>query len=211
MPTALSTPVVPPARRWARKPRSEPLQRSSASPSAATPATPSRTRAGARRPPECNQGADERKAQAAVIERRRSAGERGVEQLAAAVEEAPGVAAGCAMTQRQLALPDAEPRADRIDRHPHLAAEPRREREAGSRARLRRARAGPKAVRWRKPLRARMSARAARFARPKPPPCRSANAATVRSASRRRAARGRRRDRHRRAAASRVAPLARRA
>ena len=36
MPTSLRTPVVRPLRRWARKPRSGPLHRSSARPSAAT-------------------------------------------------------------------------------------------------------------------------------------------------------------------------------
>ena len=48
----------------------------------------------------------------------------------AAVHEAARVAAGRAVRERQLDLRDAQPGADGVDRHPHLAAEAGREREA---------------------------------------------------------------------------------
>src|SRR4051812_19668597 len=46
------------------------------------------------------------------------------------MEEATRVAPGGAMAERQLLLAHLEARANRVDRHPHLAAEPRSEREA---------------------------------------------------------------------------------
>ena len=47
------------------------------------------------------------------------------------MQEAAEVASCRPVAQRQLALFDPEARADRVDRHSHLAAEARREREAG--------------------------------------------------------------------------------
>ncbi len=76
MPTSFSTPVVRPAPRWARKPRSGPLQRSSARPSSgdrgdAEPDAPGRADAA-----EGDERPDERQAQAAVVAGERPAGER---------------------------------------------------------------------------------------------------------------------------------------
>src|SRR5437763_1702236 len=75
--------------------------------------------------------ADERQAEAAVVLGQRAAGEDGVEKLAGPVGEAARIAAGRAVAQWELHLLDFEPLPGRVDRHPHLAAEPRRGRKAG--------------------------------------------------------------------------------
>ena len=124
--------MVTPARRWPRKPRSGPLQRSSASPIAATAAT-----AGSRAEPE--RPAGEREPEPPEVDRERPGGDDDVPELATAVEEAAEVAAGGAVAQAELLLGHREPRAGRVDRHPRLGAEARREREAG---RARRGREG---------------------------------------------------------------------
>ena len=72
-----------------------------------------------------------------MIHAGRPAGEHGVEQLTSTVCEPGGVPAGCPVPQRQLDLGDAQPCFDGVDRHPHLAAEARREREASVSRRLR--------------------------------------------------------------------------
>src|SRR5919201_197139 len=64
------------------------------------------------------------------VERGRATGEGGVEQLAAAVEEAADVASGDAVAERELALLDPAAGADGVDRRADLATEPRRERKA---------------------------------------------------------------------------------
>ena len=121
MPTSLSVPVVAPARRCARNPRSGPLQRSSASPIAATGATDGTTRpttpptSGSRRP-----------AEAPPL---RDAGREDVAELASAVEEAARVPAGGAVPEVELDLPDVEAGLQRVDRHPCLDAEPGRDGE----------------------------------------------------------------------------------
>ena len=71
-----------------------------------------------------------------------------------------GVAAGRAVLERQLDLLDVEPGADGVDRHPHLAAEARREREEAARAAGESARWPESGSRASKPERARISARA---------------------------------------------------
>ena len=123
------------------------------------------------------------------------------------------VAAGRAVLERQLDLLDAEPGARRVDRHPRLAAEARREREDG------RARAPRESARWPgerlarlEPARAAGSAPAPRASRARSRrPAARANAATARSASpSQRAASGRRAGRRRRAAAGPAARRARR-
>ena len=95
-----------------------------------------------------------------------------------------GVAAGGAVVEIELDLLEREPGAERVDRHPHLAAEAGREREArrpGPRAERA---AAPRAARaGATPVRSRTSSRPTRLARPKPPPTRRLNAATARSAS----------------------------
>ena len=77
-------PVVRPARRCSRKPRSSPLQRSSATPIAATGSS-----VGLR---DGDEPADERQPQPAVVASLRAEGEHDVAQLPAAVEEAAQVA-----------------------------------------------------------------------------------------------------------------------
>ncbi len=119
-----------------------------------------------------------------MVARERAAGERRLHELAAAVDEARCIAAARAMAQRELELLNAEPRANRVDRHPHLAAEAGSRREAGN-ARGRRERALARerlarveAGRAREPVRA---LRASRFRSLRPGARR--NAAIVRSAS----------------------------
>src|SRR3954462_6038973 len=133
MATALSVPVVRPARRWVRTPRSGPARRSSARPMAVTTGSraaktqPTRGRRGPR-----GVVAGGPQAGAAAGRRRpRPAGGRCVGQLPAAVQEAAEVASRRPVAQFELALFDPEAGADCVDRHTHLAAEPRREREAG--------------------------------------------------------------------------------
>ena len=123
MPTSFSVPVVVPARRCARKPRSGPLQRSSARPIAATGATEgtakptSQPTSGSRRPP--------------VVAAQRARRERELDELAAAVNKAAEVAAGGAVPELELDLAHVEPVAECVDRHPRLDAEPGRDREEG--------------------------------------------------------------------------------
>ncbi len=73
---------------------------------------------------------NERQASPAEVERERAGREDRVKELPAAVREALCVAPRRPVTQRQVALLDREAGPDRVDRHPHLAAEPGREREA---------------------------------------------------------------------------------
>ena len=129
MPTSFSVPVVAPEPRWARKPRSGPLQRSSASPIAATGAT------------------------AGIRERRRpqpTSGSRRPRWLTACGPQASTRSASwrprCAKPARsrpvarcssvELDLLHLEPGAHGVDRHPRLDAEAHRDREhGGTRAR----------------------------------------------------------------------------
>jgi hypothetical protein len=87
--------------------------------------------------PQSDEPTQERQPQAAVIDRRRAAGEQRVQQLPAAVCEAGGVATRGAVPDRQLQLGDPQARTNRVDGHPHLAAEAGGEREAGLPRRLR--------------------------------------------------------------------------
>ena len=122
MPTSFRTPVVPPARRCARNPRSSPAQRSSARPIAPPAGAP----AGAADDP-----AHERQPQTAVVARLRAEREQDVAQLTAAVDEPAEVAAGRAVLEIELDFVDVQTRPGGVDRHPHLAAEAGRERETG--------------------------------------------------------------------------------
>ena len=173
MPTSLRTPVVRPLRRWARKPRSGPLHRSSARPSAATAAT-----AGPFVTPDLP--ADERQAQAVEVDSERSAGETVSRSCRARWTNPPRSrpvarwpsGSSTSRTRR----PDA-PR--RSSSGPRSRTRPR----AGRHAPVppRRARAVPKAARApRYPQRAdQLPGDALREPEASPP--RSANAATVRS------------------------------
>ena len=204
MPTSLSTPVVRPARRCPRTPRSGPLQRSSARPSAATGAT--------RGSSDADEPADEREAQAAVVDRERP-------EARARRPAAGGRGGGTRGRSRPVARwrsgsstsSTASPPASGVDRHPRLAA------EAGRRAGSRRARARRESARWpdsgsaarARRSRSRTPAPSAWRSRSRRPRC-SAKAATPRSASlleqgAQVAARGR----HRRGAAARSARQAR--
>src|SRR5205814_8833110 len=66
----------------------------------------------------------------AVVDGARAAGEQRVERLPPAVREAAGIPCGRAMAERQLEFGNPEAGPDRVDRHPHLAAEAGRERKA---------------------------------------------------------------------------------
>ena len=96
MPISFRVPVVGPRVRCAWKPRSGPLQRSSASPIAATGATPGTAiptaapTSGSRSPPE--------------VHRLRATGEHQVGELAPSVREPPQVAPRCPMLELELDL-----------------------------------------------------------------------------------------------------------
>jgi hypothetical protein len=75
--------------------------------------------------------ADERQAPAAIVDGERPGGEQRVDELAPPVQEPAQVATGRPVAERQRHLADAEAGASRVDRHPDLAAEARRERERG--------------------------------------------------------------------------------
>ena len=68
---------------------------------------------------------------APVVERERTGGGDGLDELAAAMGEACRIPAGRAVAEVELDLADVEPGLQRVDRHPHLAAEAARHREAG--------------------------------------------------------------------------------
>ncbi len=76
--------------------------------------------------------ADDRQAQAAVVDGGRPGGEQRVDELVCAVREAAQVAAGGAVAERQLDLLDAQPGAGGVDRRAHLAAEAGGKREDGA-------------------------------------------------------------------------------
>src|SRR5215210_5455903 len=183
MPSALATPVVDPRRKWARKPRSGPLQKSSASPSSAVAATASLIRAGARPPPSATATP--------------TSGSRSPRWLVAVGPHASAASSSWRPRWRK-------PRASRAvarwasgssrssTRRPARAASivirtsqpnPGASGKQASRAAAESARWPESGSRASNPHRARTSARAARFAIPKPPPCRSAKAAMARSAS----------------------------
>jgi hypothetical protein len=65
-----------------------------------------------------------------VVDRQRAGGEERIEQLAPAVREAPQVAPGLGVPELELDLLDAQAGPRRVDRHPHLAPESTRRREA---------------------------------------------------------------------------------
>ena len=150
IPTSLRTPVVRRARRCARKPRSSPLQRSSASPIAVIERLVQRDRP-----------ADERQARAAVVHAQRARREHRVDELAAAVEEAARVTAGCAVLEIAARSPRrARPRVRRRS----SSASRRRSRGASgktaARAAAERARCPESGSAASKPERSRISARA---------------------------------------------------
>jgi hypothetical protein len=92
--------------------------------------------------------ADEWKPRPTEVDAERAAGIEHVPQLAPPVDEAAQVTAGWAMPKRQLDLPDAKPRSRRVDRHPHLAAEPGSDgKRRGSRSRRKRALTGERFAR----------------------------------------------------------------
>src|SRR5581483_7053896 len=74
---------------------------------------------------------DEADADAAVVRPQRAAREQEVGELPTAVGETGEVAAGRAVLERQLHLLDRDAGSRRVDRHPRLRAEARREREDG--------------------------------------------------------------------------------
>ena len=176
MPTSLRTPVVAPAPRW----RAE-AALGAAPEVVGEPDRGDRRHAG--RPRDAGHPADEREPRPRWLTRLRAAGERGVEELAAAVDEAAEITAGCAMRRGDRPR-GRQARLHRVDRHPRLAAEPGREREARRARRRERKRcpeSGSRGVEA-APQPDQGAARA-RFAIPKPPPCARSNAATARSAS----------------------------
>src|SRR5438093_6158465 len=75
--------------------------------------------------------AHQREAESTVVLGQRAAGEKSVEELAGPVGEAARIAACRPVAQWELHLLDFEPLPGRVDRHPHLAAEPGRGRKAG--------------------------------------------------------------------------------
>ena len=82
-----------------------------------------------------------------MVRRLRAEREQDVAELARAVREPAQVAAGRAVAQRKLDLVDRQARADGVERHPDLAAEPGRRSGSTSRAPRRTARAAPRAAR----------------------------------------------------------------
>ena len=124
------------------------------------------------------------------LTRQRAAGEQDVAQLAAAVDEAArgrGRSRGARAASSTSST--SRPGADGVDRHPRLAAEAGREREAAPRARRPRARAGPRAARAPRSRSAQPDQRARRALRePEAAAAASAKAATRGRRRRRRAA-----------------------
>ena len=108
-------PVVAPAPRWARKPRSGPLQRSSASPIAATGATDGTASPSAR--------ADERQPEPAMVHGLRPACEHELGELAATVCEATQVTSRRAMLRAGARSP--RPRAPLERRRSSFSSPPR--------------------------------------------------------------------------------------
>src|SRR3990172_9921590 len=80
---------------------------------------------------ECDDPADQRKADAAVVDGERAACGQDVYELPATVCEAGEVPARRAVLQIELDLDERETGPCGVDGHPRLAPEPRREREAG--------------------------------------------------------------------------------
>ena len=68
------------------------------------------------------------------VDPERPAGIDGVPQLPRAVDEPAEVAARRTVAERKLHLADTQPRPRRVDRHPHLAAEPGRNGKHAARA-----------------------------------------------------------------------------
>ncbi len=112
------------ARRCSRTPRSSPAKASSRKPNSVTSAIPGSLCVEVD-PPE------ERQPEPAVIDAERPRREDRVDELAAAMEEAGGVATRGPVVEIELHLLEGEARPERVDRHPHLGAEARRQREAG--------------------------------------------------------------------------------
>ena len=119
-----------------------------------------------------------------MVDGLRPAGEHELGELAAAMREPAQVATRRPMLELELDLLDLEPGADGVDRHPRLDAEAHRDREHRRASPLPTASAGPRGARAAsRPQRSRISERAARLARPKPPPSLTLNTAIARSAS----------------------------
>ena len=166
-----------------------------------------------RRPASCtaDRPAHERQPQAAVVPPQRADREEQVEELAAAVREARGDRGRSGGGPGRARSPvSVTPGAERVDRHPRLAAESRRQREARRRAPPPSAALARQRLATSTPVRKRIERRG--------DPLRDAEAAALRRAKRavresarpaRRATR-RRDDRRRRAAARRAARPARR-
>src|SRR5918993_1332965 len=175
MPTSLSTPVVVPLPTWARKPRSSPLQRSSATPIAATGSSAGSDRAtshptsGSRRPRwffPCGPKAS-RMSRSCRPRWRKPRKSRPVARCSSSTSTSPSwspVRAASAV----MAVSQPKPAASGKSVVRAFCVS-RRWPESGSRASY--------------PETSRMSRRPAPFAIPKPPPCLRANAATVTSAS----------------------------
>ena len=79
---------------------------------------------------DANLPADERQSEPVEVDPERATGVERVAQLPCAVQEPLEVAAGAAVTKRQLHLPKAKTGPGRVDGHAHLAAEAGRHREA---------------------------------------------------------------------------------
>ncbi len=101
------------------------------------PATASAVRLGAPIPPSATAQPTSGSRRPRWFTAERAGREDGVDELAAAMEEARRVATGRAVVEVELDLLELEPGAKRVDRHPYLAAEAGRERKARRRARAR--------------------------------------------------------------------------
>ena len=81
-------------------------------------------RLGAQRPGESDCPADERQPKAPVVDAERAGRQDSIHELATPVGEARRVPPGLSMPEVERDLLEAKARAERVDRHPSLAAEP---------------------------------------------------------------------------------------
>ena len=132
---------------------------------------------------DADERADERQAQAAVVDGLRPARENELDELAAAMSEASRGSAGRTMLELQLDLLDREALAGGVDRHPRLDPEAHRYGKHDLAGTLRQVALTGERLAEVNPERAAINERAALFARPNPPPFPALNTAIARSAS----------------------------